>query len=181
MTQDTYSLILYWSDDDEAFIVSVPELPGCMAHGETRGRAIQQIEIAIENWIDTAREIGREIPNPPKHMADYEKELDQRTRETLEAGLQNAMPAITEALAKEIAKSGKNVWTAYSRERGIECMSQEQPTEPISNKIKTILQQQTRAKDLLSGLLKEQATAEDQKSGAGRAAGRPFKRAVRKS
>jgi predicted RNase H-like HicB family nuclease len=46
--EDTYSIILYWSDDDEAFIASVPELPGCMAHGETRGQAIEQIEIAIQ-------------------------------------------------------------------------------------------------------------------------------------
>jgi len=130
MSQDTYSLILYWSDDDEAFIASVPELPGCMAHGETRAQAIEQIEIAIENWLDTAREIGREIPTPPKHMAEYKKELDQRTRQTLEAGLQNAMPAITEALAQEIAKSGKSVWTRYSLERGIEVLTHEQQTEP---------------------------------------------------
>ena len=63
MIEDTYSTILYWSDDDEAFIASVPESPGCIAHGETRDQAIEQIEIAIQNWLDTAREIGREIPS----------------------------------------------------------------------------------------------------------------------
>jgi len=64
MAQNTYAVIVFWSAEDQAFIARVPELSGCMAHGETRTRAIEQIEIAIENWINTAREIGREIPDP---------------------------------------------------------------------------------------------------------------------
>ena len=66
-------MIIYWSDDDQAFIASVPELPGCIAHGETRTAAIEQIEIAIENWIDTADAIGRQIPSPTQDWAAKEK------------------------------------------------------------------------------------------------------------
>ena len=69
MTQDTYAVIIFWIAEDQAFIASVPELLGCMAHGETRTMAIEQIEIAIENWINTAREIGREIPKPTQDWA----------------------------------------------------------------------------------------------------------------
>ena len=86
MNQDTYSVMIFWSDDDAAFIATVPDLPGCMAHGETRALAIEQVEIAIQNWLDTAREIGREIPSPPKDMADYIKELDQKAEQSIRLG-----------------------------------------------------------------------------------------------
>lgn len=59
-----YELIIYWSEDDQAFIVEVPELPGCMADGETYQEAVQNAEITIQEWIETARELGREIPQP---------------------------------------------------------------------------------------------------------------------
>ena len=59
-----YEIIIYWSDDDEAFIADAPELPGCMAHGDTYGTALLNIEEAMELWIDTAREIGKPVPEP---------------------------------------------------------------------------------------------------------------------
>lgn len=59
-----YELIIYWSKDDEAFIVEVPELPGCMADGETYEQAVANAKQVIEEWIDTARELGRPIPEP---------------------------------------------------------------------------------------------------------------------
>ncbi len=59
-----YEIILYWSKDDNAFIAEVPELAGCMADGKTRAEAIQNAETVIEEWIDTARDEGREIPVP---------------------------------------------------------------------------------------------------------------------
>lgn len=59
-----YELIIYWSEDDEAYIVEVPELPGCMADGRTYNEAIQNALIVIEEWIDTARELGRDVPVP---------------------------------------------------------------------------------------------------------------------
>ena len=59
-----YEMILYWSDDDEAFIVEVPELPGCMADGATHEEALSNAKVVIAEWIETARELGRPIPEP---------------------------------------------------------------------------------------------------------------------
>lgn len=59
-----YEIIIYWSEDDAAFIAEAPELPGCMADGSTYYEALQNAEIIIEEWIETARDIGREIPTP---------------------------------------------------------------------------------------------------------------------
>jgi len=57
-----YEIIIYWSDEDKAYIAEVPELAGCMADGETYQEALANAEIIIQEWIETAREIGREIP-----------------------------------------------------------------------------------------------------------------------
>ena len=59
-----YELIIYWSESDSAFIVEVPELPGCMADGQTYIEAVTNVEIVIQEWIETAKELGREIPKP---------------------------------------------------------------------------------------------------------------------
>lgn len=59
-----YELILYWSDVDQAFIVEVPELPGCAADGETYQDAVQNVEVVIQEWIQTAQALGRSIPEP---------------------------------------------------------------------------------------------------------------------
>lgn len=59
-----YELIIYWSDNDSAFIVEVPELAGCMADGKTYQEAVTNAEIVIKEWIETAKELGRSIPEP---------------------------------------------------------------------------------------------------------------------
>lgn len=59
-----YEIILYWSDEDGAFIAEVPELAGCAADGATRQEALANAEVVIQEWIDTARELGRAIPEP---------------------------------------------------------------------------------------------------------------------
>ena len=59
-----YELIIYWSESDQAFIVEVPELPGCMADGQTYVEAVTNAEVVIEEWIETAQELGRDIPTP---------------------------------------------------------------------------------------------------------------------
>jgi predicted RNase H-like HicB family nuclease len=59
-----YEVILYWSDEDEAFIAEVPELPGCAADGATYAEAIANAEGMIREWIETARELGRPVPEP---------------------------------------------------------------------------------------------------------------------
>jgi predicted RNase H-like HicB family nuclease len=59
-----YEVIIYWSADDDAFIAEVPELAGCMADGETYQKALANVEVIIGEWIETANEIGRPIPEP---------------------------------------------------------------------------------------------------------------------
>ncbi len=59
-----YELILYWSTEDQAFIAEVPELAGCTADGASYAEAVSNVEVVIEEWIETAKELGREIPEP---------------------------------------------------------------------------------------------------------------------
>ena len=59
-----HEIILYWGSEEEAFIAEVPELPGCAADGATRQEALANAEIVIGEWLDTARELGRPIPEP---------------------------------------------------------------------------------------------------------------------
>jgi predicted RNase H-like HicB family nuclease len=64
MTLIRYELIIYWSDEDQSFIAEIPELPGCMADGATYKEAVDNAEVVIQEWIDTAKELGRPIPEP---------------------------------------------------------------------------------------------------------------------
>ena len=59
-----YEMIIYWSDEDNAFIVEVPELPGCLADGQTYQEAVANAETIIQEWIETAKDLGRSIPEP---------------------------------------------------------------------------------------------------------------------
>jgi predicted RNase H-like HicB family nuclease len=64
MKLNRYEMIVWWSEEDAAYVVDVPELPGCMAHGKTRQAAIKNGEDAISFWLETAREDGLQIPEP---------------------------------------------------------------------------------------------------------------------
>jgi len=64
MMKIKYEMIIYWSNEDKCYVVEVPELPGCMADGLTYQEAISNAEIIINEWIETAKEIGRPIPKP---------------------------------------------------------------------------------------------------------------------
>jgi len=64
-----YELIIYWSKEDKAFVAEVPELPGCMADGRSRQEALAHVEVVINEWIETARELGRPIPEPEGRLA----------------------------------------------------------------------------------------------------------------
>jgi predicted RNase H-like HicB family nuclease len=66
-----YEIIIYWSNEDEAFIAEVPELPGCMAHGSTLEDALKNAKEAIQLWIDTAKEFGDTIPAPKGNKLIY--------------------------------------------------------------------------------------------------------------
>ena len=59
-----YELIIYWSQEDQAFIAEVPELPGCAADGKSYQEALANAEVVIQEWIETAKELGRPIPAP---------------------------------------------------------------------------------------------------------------------
>jgi len=59
-----YEIILYWSDRDQAYLAEVPELPGCMADGETYRQALSNVEVIIQEWMETAKELDRPIPEP---------------------------------------------------------------------------------------------------------------------
>jgi predicted RNase H-like HicB family nuclease len=59
-----YEMIIYWSEEDQAFIAEVPELPGCAADGETYQEALANAEVVIQEWLETARDLGRPIPTP---------------------------------------------------------------------------------------------------------------------
>ena len=59
-----YELIIYWSLEDQSYIVEVPELPGCMADGTTYQEAVANAEVVIGEWIQTAKDLGRPLPEP---------------------------------------------------------------------------------------------------------------------
>ncbi len=59
-----YSMIVSWSENDNCYIVSVPDLPGCMADGETPEKAVENAQVIIAEWIETAQLLGRAIPKP---------------------------------------------------------------------------------------------------------------------
>ncbi len=59
-----YEIIIYWSAEDQAYVAEVPELPGCAADGATYKQALSNAEVVIREWIETARELGRPVPEP---------------------------------------------------------------------------------------------------------------------
>ena len=69
MNQYKYEIIVYWSNEDEAYVAEVPELPGCMADGKTYEDVIKNVQIIISEWIDTTKSLGRPIPKPKGKLA----------------------------------------------------------------------------------------------------------------
>ena len=63
-TEYRYEIILYWSEEDNAYIAEVPELPGCAADGASYSGAIRNAEVVIDEWVATAMEVGRPVPEP---------------------------------------------------------------------------------------------------------------------
>ena len=59
-----YEIIIYWSEEDQAYIAEVPELPGCAADGKTYKQALANVEVIIQEWIETAKELKRPVPEP---------------------------------------------------------------------------------------------------------------------
>ena len=61
---DKYEIIIFWSEEDNCFIAEIPELPGCVAHGDTQEKALANAKVAEKLWLDTAKEFGDLIPEP---------------------------------------------------------------------------------------------------------------------
>lgn len=59
-----YTVIIQYDSTDKIFVASIPDLPGCMAHGETQAEALQELSVARDLWLETAEEVGKEIPKP---------------------------------------------------------------------------------------------------------------------
>jgi predicted RNase H-like HicB family nuclease len=66
-----YEIIIFWSDEDNVFVAEAPELPGCMAHGETHLIALENINIAMKLWIKTAKEFNEPVPEPKGRRLIY--------------------------------------------------------------------------------------------------------------
>ena len=64
MNESQYEMIIFWDKTDKIFVVDVPELPGCMAHGKSKKEAIENVEKAVDFWIKTAKEDGAPVPEP---------------------------------------------------------------------------------------------------------------------
>jgi len=64
-----YEIIIFWSEEDDAFVAEVPELPGCMADGKTYHEALSNAEQIIQEWIETAKDLGRTVPQPRGRLA----------------------------------------------------------------------------------------------------------------
>ncbi len=93
----SYSMILTWSEDDGAYIVSVPDLPGCMADGATPNEAVENAKEVIQEWIETAQSLGRAVPEPTFNKVDMMKTY------TIEPGQK-----ITEEQLAEIEEAKKS-------------------------------------------------------------------------
>lgn len=68
---DKYEVIIFWSDIDNTFVAEIPELPGCLAHGDTQSSALVSVRKAMRLWMDTAREFGDSIPVPKGHRLAF--------------------------------------------------------------------------------------------------------------
>lgn len=66
-----YEVIIYWSEEDQAYLAEVPELPGCMSDGTTYQDALQNIQTIIQEWLETAKKVGRKIPKPKGRKLQY--------------------------------------------------------------------------------------------------------------
>lgn len=64
-----YEVVIYWSEEDSAFVAEAPELSGCAADGSTYQEALTNLEIVIQEWIETAKQLGRPIPQPKRRLS----------------------------------------------------------------------------------------------------------------
>jgi len=112
MDLSMYAIEIFYSEEDEGFIAIVPELPGCSAFGETEERALNEVKIAMQLWLETAKEIGREIPVPQKRslaagLITVHKRMDLQT--ILEGIIKEAGKQDLDKLEKDIEEEGNRI------------------------------------------------------------------------
>ncbi len=116
-----YQIIIYWSEEDKAFIAEVPELPGCMADGPTRRKALTNAEVIIQEWLETAREIGRPAPKPQGRLLSV---AEAAYRLGLSVAMVRRYCSTGDLLAKKIGRDwvigerDLNAFAEKSRQRG---------------------------------------------------------------
>jgi predicted RNase H-like HicB family nuclease len=79
-----YKIIIYWREEDQAFIAEVPELSGCAADGSTYKEALQNVEVVMQEWIETAKELKRSIPEPTQHIISTESLQTEASQSVIE-------------------------------------------------------------------------------------------------
>ena len=109
MASQAYQVVIYWSDEDGAYIVEVPELPGAMADGATRREALANAETVIQEWIETARELGRPIPPPQGRLLTIPEAAER-------LGLSVAMVRRYCSSGKLLAQKVGRDWTLRQRD-----------------------------------------------------------------
>lgn len=88
MKATDYPLLVVWSEEDQAYLASVFDLPGCVADGGTQEEAVANAQVVIQEWIETAREVGRDVPKPSDFVAmqaSFEKAAEEQRKEFEEA------------------------------------------------------------------------------------------------
>lgn len=101
-----YPALIVWSEDDNAFLATCPQLEGCIAHGETHQEALENLEDTIDAWLESAKEEGWTVPRPltTHGIAKKAGENQKRKQQEIEKLLKNALDQITLQVASEIAK-----------------------------------------------------------------------------
>ncbi len=109
MSLNKYQMVIYWSEQDHGYLVEIPELPGCMADGKTRQEAVKNAETIMQEWLETAHELGRSVPTPQGRLLTISE-----TAERL--GLSVAMVRRYCADGKLVARKIGRDWAVLQRD-----------------------------------------------------------------
>ena len=107
-----YSVAIYWSQEDQAFLAHALELPGCIADGPTKEAALANLEVVIDQWIETANEEGRKVPLP-MDAAEHERSF-QEFRESIQQYVKREVETAVSRVLQDIARSQNELgWSSH--------------------------------------------------------------------